>query len=56
MTSTHSSRRASRTSLRGQTSPVTCSLLASPEPSAAQNRPGNMLASVAIACAVMAGW
>ncbi len=56
MTSTHSSSRASRTSLRGQTAPVTRSLLASPEPSAAQNRPGNMLARVAIAWAVMAGW
>ena len=56
MTSTHSSSRASRTSLRGQAAPVTRSLLASPEPSAAQNRPGNMLARVAIAWAVMAGW
>ena len=36
--------------------PVTRSLLASPEPSAAQNRPGNMLARVAIAWAMIAGW
>ena len=56
MTSTHSRRRASRTSLRGQTSPVTRSLVASPEPRAAQNRPGNMLDSVAIAWAMIAGW
>ena len=41
MTSTHSSRRASRVALSGQRSPVTCSLIASPEPRAAQNRPGN---------------
>ena len=40
----------------GHRSPVTCSFTASPEPSAAQKRPGNMSASVAIAWAVTAGW
>ena len=56
MTSTHSMRRWSRISLRGHTSPVTRSLDASPDPSAAQNRPGNICASVAIAWAMMTGW
>ncbi len=56
MTSTHSASRASRTSLRGQAAPVTRSLLASPEPRAAQKRPGNMLDRVAMAWAVIAGW
>ena len=56
MTSTHSTSRASRTSLRGHASPVTRSLLASPDPRAAQKRPGNMLARVAIPCATIAGW
>src|SRR3954447_26538735 len=56
MTSTHSRSRASRTSLRGQRPPVMCSLLNSPEPSAAQNRPGYMAPSVPIACATTAGW
>ena len=45
-----------RTSLRGQTSPVMCSLDASPVPSAVQNRPGYIADSVAIACAMIAGW
>ena len=56
MTSTHSRRRASRTSLRGQPSPVMCSFEASPVPSATQNRPGNIAPSVAIAWATIAGW
>lgn len=33
-----------------------CSLLASPVPSAAQNRPGYIDPSVPIACAMIAGW
>ena len=53
---THSTRRWSRTSLRGHTSPVTRSLEASPEPSAAQKRPGNICASVAMAWPMIAGW
>ena len=56
MTSTHSRSRALRTSLRGQPSPVMCSLLASPVPSAAQNRPGYIAARVPMACAMIAGW
>ena len=40
----------------GQGSPVTCSLSASPLPSATHgNRPGNMAATVAIACAEITG-
>jgi hypothetical protein len=56
MMSTHSRRRAARTSLRGQRSPVMCSLLASPVPSAAQNRSGYISVSVEIAWAMIAGW
>ena len=56
MTSTHSSSRCVRTSLRGQPSPVMCSLLASPLPRATQNRPGNIWPSVAIRWAWTAGW
>jgi hypothetical protein len=56
ITSTHSRSRALRTSLRGQASPVMCSLLYSPVPSAAQKRPGYIVASVLMAWAVIAGW
>ncbi len=56
MTSTHSSSRACRSGLGGQRSPVMCSLTASPDPSAIQNRPGNIAASVAEAWAMIAGW
>jgi hypothetical protein len=56
ITSTHSRSRASRTSLSGQESPVMCSFIASPLPSATQNRPGNIAPSVAAACATIAGW
>ena len=56
MTSTHSSSRCCRVSLGGHASPVTCSFMFSPLPGAIQNRPGNMSASVAEACAMMAGW
>lgn len=57
ITSTHSRSRAIRTSLVGQGSPVTCSLSASPLPSATQGkRPGNIAPSVAIVCAGMTGW
>ena len=56
ITSTHSPRRWLRISLRGQSCPVMCSLDASPVPSAAQNRPGYIVASVAAACAMIAGW
>ena len=55
MMSTLSSSRALRSSLDGQGSPVTCSFIASPLPSAAQNRPGNISSSVAIACAMITG-
>jgi hypothetical protein len=48
--------RASRSSLRGQGSPVTCSFIASPLPSATQKRPGNIAPRVAIAWATIAGW
>ena len=40
----------------GQGSPVMCSFRNCPDPSATQNRSGNMVASVAAACATMAGW
>ena len=56
MMATHSSSRRVRSSLAGHPSPVTCSLLASPLPSATQNRPGNMPARVAIFWACTAGW
>ena len=56
MTWTHSSTRRVRSSLWGQRSPVMCSLLASPLPSATQNRPGNIWPSVAIRWAWTAGW
>ena len=56
MTSTHSRRRSSLMDLRGQPVPVTRSLLASPEPSAAQKRPGNIWPRVAIAWATITGW
>ena len=39
----------------GQSLPVMCSLRASPVPSASQNRSGYMAASVAAACAMIAG-
>ena len=55
MTSTHSRNRASRSSLRGQASPVMCSFEFSPLPRATQKRPGNIAPSVAIACATIAG-
>ena len=45
-----------RVVLSGQRSPVTCSFSASPDPSAAQNRPGNRSPSVAIDWATSAGW
>ncbi len=57
ITSTHSRSRAIRTSLVGHGSPVTCSLSASPLPSATQGRrPGNIAASVANAWAEITGW
>ena len=55
MTSTHSRRRALRTDFSGQRSPVMCSFSASPLPSAIQNRPEYIWASVAAACAMIAG-
>src|SRR5436853_329892 len=55
MMSTHSRSRALRRSLRGHGAPVMCSLLASPVPSAAQNRPGYMAARVPMAWATIAG-
>ena len=56
MTSTLSASRALRSSFAGHGSPVTCSFIASPLPSAAQKRPGNISSSVAIACAMITGW
>ena len=56
MISTHSSRRALRTSLSGHAAPVMCSLDASPVPRATHRRPGNISVSDAAACATMAGW
>jgi hypothetical protein len=56
ITSTHSRSRAVRTALAGHGSPVMCSLENSPVPSAIDSRPGNSSASVAAACAMIAGW
>jgi hypothetical protein len=57
ITSTHSRSRAIRTSLGGQGSPVTCSLSASPLPTATHGkRPGNIAPRVAMAWAEMTGW
>ena len=42
--------------MRGHAAPVMCSFDASPEPSATQNRPSYIADSVAIACAMIAGW
>ena len=57
ITSTHSRSRAIRSALTGQAAPVTCSLSAWPLPSATHGkRPGNIAATVAIACAEMTGW
>ena len=49
------SSRAFRCVLVGHSSPVTCSFTASPLPSAAQNLPGNISSSVAMACAMITG-
>ena len=56
MTSTHSRSRALRIRLSGHGAPVMCSLENSPVPSATDSRPGNSSASVAAACATIAGW
>ena len=56
MTSTHSRSRALRVSLSGHGAPVMCSFENSPVPSATDSRPGNSSASVAAACATIAGW
>ena len=56
MTSTHSRRRALRSSFGGQRAPVMCSFDASPVPSAIHSRPGNISVSVAAAWAMIAGW
>lgn len=56
ITSTDSRSRALRSDLVGHRWPVMCSLTAWPLPSASQNRPGNISASVAAACATIAGW
>ena len=56
MMSTHSASRCMRSGFVGQASPVTCSLSASPLPSATHgSRPGNMAATVPIACAEITG-
>ena len=56
MMSTDSSSRATRSDFGGQAAPVIVSCIASPLPSAAQYRPGNIWASVATWCANTAGW
>jgi hypothetical protein len=56
MTSTHSPRRFRRSALSGHGSPVIRSFIASPVPSATQNRSGYIEASVAAAWATIAGW
>ena len=45
-----------RSSYSGQTSPVMCSLSASPVPTPNRNRPGIIDATVAVAWAMIAGW
>jgi hypothetical protein len=55
MMRTDSSRRPLRSSFAGQRSPVMCSFSASPLPTAIQKRSGYISASVAAACAMMAG-
>jgi hypothetical protein len=55
MMSTPSRRRALRSALRGQRWPVIPSFSSSPLPGAIQKRPGNISASVAAACAMIAG-
>ena len=56
MISTHSRSRALRCSLRGQRSPVMCSLEFSPVPSATQKRPSYIALRLATAWAMIAGW
>jgi hypothetical protein len=56
MTSSASSSISRRTSSVGQASPKMCSLSASPVPTPKENRPSNMAAVVAAACATTAGW
>ena len=56
ITSTHSLSRALRVALSGQGAPVMCSFRNWPLPTASQNRPGYISASVAAACARTAGW
>ena len=55
ITSTASNMRAMRSAGSGQYVPVTCSLIASPDPMPSQCRPGCIEASVADACATTAG-
>lgn len=56
MISTASSIISSRTSAVGNTSPVMCSLSASPVPIPSANLPSSRLALVAAACAMIIGW
>jgi hypothetical protein len=56
MTSTASSIISSRTSTSGQRAPVMCSLSFSPLPTPKKNRPGIIVAAVAVAWARIAGW
>ncbi len=56
ITSTASSSISRRTSRVGQASPRMCSLSASPVPTPSENRPSNIAAVVAAACATTAGW
>jgi hypothetical protein len=55
MISTHSRRRALRSAFAGQASPDTLSFTNCPLPTAIQKRSGNISASVAAACAMIAG-
>ena len=56
MTSTASSSISRRSSGSGQRSPSTCSLRFSPVPTPRKNLPGIIAATVAAACATIAGW
>ena len=56
MISTASASISRRTSTGGHLAPVTCSFRFSPVPTPRKKRPGIMAATVAAACATIAGW
>jgi len=56
MISTASRSISLRTSCDGHGSPKMCSFSASPVPTPKKNRPGSIVADVAAACAITAGW